>query len=196
MPPDAIISIPVLSDRSFVCSIFGPDNMPSFDISVYTIVFTPISFIASASEIAVLSLTFSQPSTATIPFFASIPTTICSAPKFSIACLIKSGFSTAFVPMIARYIPRLRTVSISSSVLIPPPSWTGTDTLSTIFFIVSEFTEWPPLAPSRSTVCINLAPSASKLSAISYGLSEYTVTSLKSPFFNLTHFPSFISIAG
>ena len=92
--------------------------------------------------------------------------------------------------MIARYIPRLRTVSISSSVLIPPPSWTGTDTLSTIFFIVSEFTEWSPLAPSRSTVCINLAPSASKLSAISYGLSEYTVTSLK-VLFNLTHFPSF-----
>ena len=167
MPPDAIISIPVLSDRSFVCSIFGPDNMPSFDISVYTIVFTPISFIASASEIAVLSLTFSQPSTATSPSLASTPTTICSGPNLSIACFMKSGFSTALVPIITRYTPRSRTSLIFSSVLTPPPIWTGILTLDTIFLIVSAFTPRPFNAPSKSTVCMNLAPSCSKPLAIS-----------------------------
>ena len=109
MPPEAIISMPVLSERILVCSTLGPASIPSFDISVYTIVCTPISFIASASESAVLSLTFSQPSIATRPSFASTPTTICSAPNLSMAALIKSGFSTALVPIITLYTPRSRT---------------------------------------------------------------------------------------
>ena len=179
--------MPVLSDKSFVCSTLGPDSIPSFDISVYTIVWTPISFMASARESAVLSLTFSQPSIATSPSLASTPTTICSGPNFSIACLIKSGFSTALVPIITRYTPRSNTSFIFSSVLIPPPIWTGILTLDTIFLIVSALTPCPLRAPSRSTVCINRAPLSSNDLAISYGLSEYTVTSLNNPFLSLTH---------
>ncbi len=123
-----------------------------------TICFTPNSFICWQSSRAERLLTFSQPSTATIPFLASTPATMRSAPKVSTSSFINSGRSTARVPMMQRVMPRSSIFFTASALRIPPPSSIGTETLDAMARMASSFTECPASAPSRSTMWRKDAP--------------------------------------
>ena len=73
-PPEAITGNPEYWAKATVCSIFTPCIIPSRAISVYTILDTPASANRLASSVALTSVTLAQPSVATIPSLASIPT--------------------------------------------------------------------------------------------------------------------------
>ena len=74
-----------------------------------------------ASSVADISVLFAQPSVATRPLRASIPTAI--LPGYLLAAIFtKEGFSTATVPKITRSSPFESHISIVSRFLIPPPN--------------------------------------------------------------------------
>ena len=158
-------------------------------------VLTPAFAISLARTVTSTSPDTPQPSTATMPSLASIPTTTRS-PYFWQASFTRAGFLTATEPRITRCTPRESTSSMFSMVRMPPPSSTGILTVSTILFTTSRLTDLPARAPSKSTRCRNFPPLASHLAAISSGLSLNTVSWAKSPLNRRTHLPPRISIAG
>ena len=113
----------------------------------------PRSTISFANSVAFIGVTSSHPSIATCPSFASIPSTIFSAPNFSIAALTKLGSLIAILPRMTRLTPQASLSSIAFNVRIPPPNCTGIDTASIICLITTSLTPLPSFAPSKSIRC-------------------------------------------
>src|SRR3990167_10233471 len=120
IPPDAITGVFTANKSSFKLEMFGPCSMPSFEISVKIIAHGDAFSISLAKSTAVHSHREVQPFTATLPFFASIPTAI--RPGNVLQSLsTHDGESMAFVPTITRSTPRSSIVLTDWVVLKPPP---------------------------------------------------------------------------
>ena len=110
-----------------------------------------------ASSVAQISVSLAQPSVATRPSLASIPTAI--LPGYLLAASRTSeGFSAAAVPRIIRSRPLESHISIVSISLIPPPNWIGILHLLIICSTASALTGFPSKAPFKSTRCSHWHP--------------------------------------
>src|SRR5215468_5779331 len=145
---------------------------------------------ASASR----SSTRFQPSTATRPSEASMPTMTRSS-KRPHTSPTNAGSRAARVPMIAHRAPASSTVSTSATVRRPPPTSTGMDTAARSRRRTAVWRGWPK-APSRSTTCSRAAPSDSQRSAMATGSSPKTVSASALPWRRRTQRPSLMSTAG
>ena len=132
---------------------------------------------------------------ATYPSLTSTPTTILP-PYFATTASRKSLSFTAAVPRTTASMPASMYRSTTSMLLIPPPISQGHPPALLMSMTVSKLGVSPSLAPSRSTIWISWAPQAAKSSAISAGLSLYTVMSSYLPLRSLTALPPIKSIAG
>jgi hypothetical protein len=132
---------------------------------------TPIISTLFANSMASMELTSSQPFTATLPSFASMPINILPGNLLH-ASMTNWPFSIAEVPMITLLMPAEISLSTVVMSLMPPP------TSITIFtaFLISRMREkffWLPVkAPSRSTTCSTFAPQASHFFAVAEGSPE------------------------
>src|SRR3972149_8322949 len=121
IPPDAITGVFTANKSSFKLDVFGPCSMPSFDMSVKIMAQGDVFPISLAKSIAIHSHREVQPFTATLPFFASIPTAIRPGNVLQ-SSSTHDGESMAFVPTITRSVPRSSIVLIDRVVLSPPPN--------------------------------------------------------------------------
>ena len=192
-PPEAIVGTFEVSAISCVNSTFTPHNIPSFAMSVHIIASTPAFANSCAKSVAFIVDTSAHPSTATIPFIASIPTAIGYLAAISFT---KAGLVSAIDPKINLSTPKSKYIFIVASSLIPPPSSIFKLQFSLIFLICSKLAGSPLKAPFKSTICNHLEPSSSKRLATCHGSSEYIFALSIRPFVSLTAFPSFKSIAG
>ncbi|MPN32872.1 hypothetical protein SDC9_180355 [bioreactor metagenome] len=135
-PPEAITLTPLALASSAVASTFTPESIPSLLISVKIICSTPTAAIFFANSTAPIPPIMPQPSTATSPFLASIPTTTWPG-NFWQASRTSSGSRTATDPKITRVTPSASIFSILANVRIPPPTCTGILTLAKILLITS-----------------------------------------------------------
>src|SRR5207237_9306713 len=99
-------------------------------------------------------------------------------------------------PRITRVTPLPSQPSIVARSRMPPPSWTGIATASTIRSTAAALTGLPAKAPSRSTTWRYSNPCASKACACAAGSRWKTVARAMSPCSSRTHCPSLRSMAG
>jgi|GEM_PF-5730577 len=111
-----------------------------------------------------------QPSVATMPFRASIPSTIRPGNRRQAARTSGGSFAAA-EPRITRATPASSQASIAAMVRIPPPSCTGMVTERRIARTAVPFRLSPATAPSRSTTCSQENPASAQARAWAAGSS-------------------------
>ncbi len=158
-PPEAISRAGVALSIAVCALKLGPVNMPSVAMSVWIIVWMPRSHTRRASSSARTRETFFQPSTATRPSRASMPTASRSAPKRCTRPVTNSGSWQARVPTTTRRTPAWKASSISLSVRKPPPSCTCRP-VAAIRATCAMLRGTPSNAPSKSTTWTHCAPAA------------------------------------
>src|SRR5215813_910130 len=156
---------------------------------------TPASSKRSARSSARTVLCLVQPSTATRPSRASMPTAIWPG-HCRQAALTRPGSLTATVPRMTRRTPASIHWAMLSMVRMPPPSWAGTATAFRMLCTAARLTGWPSTAPLRSTRCSHSQPALANALAWAAGLSLNTVARAMSPRSRRTHLPSLRSMAG
>src|SRR5215468_394714 len=156
---------------------------------------TPASSNRSARSSARTVLCLVQPSTATRPSRASMPTAIWPG-HCRQAALTRPGSLTATVPRMTRLTPASIHWAMLSMVRMPPPSWAGTATALRMLCTAARLTGWPSTAPLRSTRCSHSQPALANALAWAAGLSLNTVARAMSPRSRRTHLPSLRSMAG
>src|SRR5262245_46147895 len=164
-------------------------------MSVCTMAATPASSNRRARSSAVISLVSAQPSIATLPSRASMPTAMHPG-KSRAASFTRAGFRTAAVPRTTRSTPRSSQATIVSRSRMPPPSWIEICTASKIASTALSLTGRPSNAPLRSTTCSQSKPCSSNMRACAAGSVLNTVASAISPLRRRTQWPSFKSMAG
>src|SRR6185295_19428419 len=136
-----------------------------------------------------------QPSTATRPSEASMPTMTCS-PYRSQTRPRNAGSSAARVPTMAQRAPASSTASTWASSRSPPPTCTGIRTAAIMARTSSVWAGRPAKAPSRSTTWRRRARESCQRRATATGSSEKTVSASARPCRSRTHRPPFKSTAG
>ncbi|OJU29803.1 MAG: hypothetical protein BGN94_18725 [Rhizobiales bacterium 68-8] len=126
----------------------------------------PSNFFASST--APSEEASAQPSTATLPPRASMPTATLPGNSRQ-ASLTSSGSRTATVPRMTRASPRSSQSSICGMVRMPPPSWTGFLVALRIAPTAALLTDLPAKAPLRSTTCSHSKPCRSNSRACAAG---------------------------
>src|SRR5690606_6632096 len=156
---------------------------------------TPAPSNFRASSIAPSSDASAQPSTATLPPRASMPTAILPGNALH-ASFTSPGSRTATVPRMTRARPFSSHASIWAMVRMPPPSCTGFFVAFRIAPTAAPLRLSPATPPPGSTTGSHPKPCSSRLLACAAGSSLSTVALAISPSFRRTHWPPFRSMAG
>ena len=157
-------------------------------------VLTPTASIRFARSSAPVPVVSTQPFTATLPSFASIPTAILS-PNACTSSATKRSLSAARVPITTRLTPKPSARSTAARVRRPPPSSTFIP-IAAIACTSARFCGSPAKAPSRSTTWTHALPAAQNCAATSAGFAAYTVSWSARPWSSRTARPPLMSMAG
>ena len=111
-----------------------------------------------------------QPSVATMPSRASMPTAMRPG-KARQACGTNAGFFTAALPRMTRLMPAASQASMPAMSRMPPPSCTGMRTAARMAATASALTGRPAKAPFRSTTCSQAKPASCQARAWAAGSS-------------------------